>query len=189
MIFSRICALSALAVAFTFTALPARADRDMVQFGSNIVIPQNGSVHDAVCFFCSVDARGPINHDVVVFFGNVHIATLSNHDVVSFFGDVRVDSNAAISHDLVHFFGDVHLGENASIGNDMVLFFGDLKAANTATINGNRVIEPAWLLLIPFLFLAGIIYLFVTLIRNWHERRLMYGYPYPPQPPTPGQHP
>jgi hypothetical protein len=189
MSFSRLSALTAIAVLLTFAAVPARADRDVVQFGSNVIIPADSSAHDVVCFFCSVDARGPVDHDLVVFFGDVHIAKVSNHDVVSFFGDVRVDSNASISHDLVHFFGNVHLGENATVGNDMVLFFGDLKAANSAVVNGNRVIEPAWLLLIPFAILAGFIWLIVTLFRSWQHRNIYYAYPYPPQPPPTSRNP
>ena len=183
--FSRFPAFCIVLVVLALAAVPARADRDIVQFGSNVVVPANSSVHDVVCFFCSVDARGPIDHDLVVFFGNVHIGTQANHDVVSFFGNVRVDDNASITHDLVHFFGDVHLGDNASVGNDMVLIFGDLRAANSSYIIGNRVIEPAWLLLIPLGVLAGIIYLFVAFIRSWRERRMYYPAGYPPPPPPP----
>lgn len=187
MSFSRLLAVSALAAAFALAATPAHADKDFVQFGSNIVIPANSSAHDTVCFFCSVDAQGPIDHDVVVFFGDVNVHKLANHDVVNFFGDVRIDSNAVVSHDLVHFFGDIHMGDNASVGNDMVLFFGDLKAANSAVINGNRVIEPAWLLIIPLGLFAGFIWLVVSLFRSWRERRMYYAQyaPYPPQPPAP----
>ncbi|MDE3201010.1 MAG: hypothetical protein KGN79_08815 [Acidobacteriota bacterium] len=187
MSFSRFPSIFVAAALLALAAIPARADKDVVQFGSQILVPANSSVHDAVCFFCSVDAQGPIDHDVVVFFGDIHVHQLANHDVVNFFGDVRVDSNASISHDLVHFFGDVHLGDNASVGNDMVLFFGDLHAANSATITGNRVIEPAWLLLIPLGLLVGFIWLIVTFFRNWRERRMYYpaGYPPPPPPPPP----
>ena len=54
--------------ALLLAATPARAEKDAVQFGSRIVVPEGQSIHDAVCFFCSVDARGSIDHDVVVFF-------------------------------------------------------------------------------------------------------------------------
>ena len=110
--------------ALLLAATPARADKDAVQFGSNIVVPEGHSVHDAVCFFCSVNATGDIDHDVVVFFGNVHIAKQSKHDVVVFFGTLRADDNAAIGHDVVNFFGSVHLGENVTVGNDVVVMFG-----------------------------------------------------------------
>ena len=68
-------------------ALPAHASKDEVQFGSTIHVPRDGSIHDAVCFFCDVDADGTVEGDIVVFFGDVHIGTAANHDVVNFFGN------------------------------------------------------------------------------------------------------
>lgn len=167
-------------------ALPARADRDQVQFGTNIVVPAGSSVHDAVCFFCSVNAQGPIDHDVVVFFGDIHIAGHANHDVVNFFGTVRADDNASISHDLVSMVGSIRLGENVSVGNDMVAMFGGVHAADSVTVGGNRVVEPFWLLLIPLVIVGGIISLIVNAVRNFRHRQLMAAaYAYQPQQPPP----
>lgn len=178
--------LCLLIAALLLFARPAFANRDQVQFGSNIVVPQDSSVHDAVCFFCSVDAKGPIDHDVVVFFGNVHIASRSNHDVVNFFGNVTVDDHGSIGHDVVNFFGNIRLGEDATVGNDMVAMFGDVHAADSAHIEGNRVIQPAWLLLIPILFFGGIIAVIVNLVRNFRHRQMMAAaYAYSMQPPPP----
>ena len=165
-----------------FAAVPAHADRDEVQFGSNIVVPPGSSVHDAVCFFCSVDGQGTLDHDVVVFFGNVHITGHANHDVVDFFGDVRLDNNATISHDLVSMVGSVHLGENAAIGNDMVAMFGSVYNADSASVGGNRVVQPAWLLMIPLIILGSIVAFIVSLYRSYRRRQMFSGYPYPPPP-------
>lgn len=177
-----------LFAAFAVAAVPARADRDAVQFGSDIVVPQGQSVHDAVCFFCSVRAEGTIDHDVVVFFGNVRIAGHSNHDVVNFFGNVRADDNAAIGHDLVSFFGVIRLGENVSVGGDMVAMFGGVHAADSVNVAGSRVYQPAWLLWIPLMILGGIIALIVSAVRNYRRRQWLAatGYPYPPPPMQPG---
>ncbi len=183
---SRICVrLLFVALVLLFVATPAHADRDRVQFGENIVVPPGDTIHDAVCFFCSVEAQGAIDHDVVVFFGNVHIATRSNHDVVNFFGNVRVDDHGTIEHDVVNFFGNVRLGEDASIGNDVVEMFGDIHAADSAHIDGNRVVQPIWLLLIPLLLVGGIVTLIVNVVRNFRHRQLLAaGYGYPIQPPA-----
>jgi len=180
-----ILACTSLLAALSFAATPAKADRDRVQFGSDVVVPPGESVHDAVCFFCSVNAKGAIDHDVVVFFGDVHIATHSNHDVVNFFGDVRLDDNATISHDVVDFFGTIHLGENTSVGNDMVAMFGTVRSADSASVTGNRVIEPGWLLLIPLLILGGIAALIAGVIRNYRHRQFYAAGYYPPPPPPP----
>jgi hypothetical protein len=175
-----------LLTAFLLAPSPARANRDAVQFGSTIVVGPNETVHDAVCFFCGVDAKGSIDHDVVVFFGNVHIATHSNHDVVVFFGNVRLDPDATVTHDLVNFFGTVHLGENASVGNDMVSMFGSVRTADSASIAGNRVVQPGWVLWIPLIIIGGIVALIVSAVRNYHARQMYAGgYPYPPPPPRP----
>lgn len=180
--------LSALLLfsAFLLAATPARANNDAVQFASNIVVPEGHSIHDAVCFFCNVNAQGIIDHDVVVIFGNVHIAHESRHDVVVIFGGVRVDDDASITHDLVNIFGNVHLGDNASVGNDVVVMFGGLHAADSANIGGNRVAQPIWVFWTPLLILGLIISLIVREIRASHRRRYfaMYGYP-----PMPGQPP
>ena len=167
---------------------PAFANKDAVQFGSNIVVPEGQSVHDAVCFFCSVNAKGDIDHDVVVFFGNVHIAHASRHDVVVFFGSVRAEDDASIGHDVVNFFGSVHLGENVTVGNDLVVMFGGLRAADSANIVGNRVAQPAWLFWTPLIVLGLIITLIVHEVRSRRRREYLaaYGYaPMPPQPPAP----
>lgn len=177
-----------LASALVFAATPAYANKDAVQFGSNIVVPEGQSVHDAVCFFCSVNAKGTIDHDVVVFFGNVHIAQQSSHDVVVFFGSIRVEDDASIGHDAVNFFGTVHLGENATVGNDLVVMFGGLHAADSANVVGNRIAQPFWVFWTPLIVLGLIITLIVHEVRSRRRRDYLaaYGYPQmPPQPPAP----
>lgn len=171
--------------ALLFTATPAHANRDAVQFGSNIVVPEGQSVHDAVCFFCSVNANGDIDHDVVVFFGNVHIAHQSKHDVVVFFGTVRADDDAAIGHDMVNFFGNIRLGENVTVGNDVVVMFGGLRAADSASIAGSSFAQPIWVFWTPLIILGLIITLIVREVRAVHRRRFYAAYGYPPNMPPP----
>ena len=179
--------LSALLVfsALLLTVTPAHANKDAVQFGSSIVVPEGQSVHDAICFFCSVRAKGDIDHDVVVFFGNVHIAHQSRHDVVVFFGSVRADDDAAIGHDVVNFFGNVHLGENVTVGNDLVVMFGGLHAADSANVVGSRIAQPIWVFWTPLLVLGLIITLVVREVRAMHRRRFFAAYGYPPHMPPP----
>lgn len=174
-----------LASALLFAATPAHANKDAVQFGSNIVVPEGQSVHDAVCFFCSVNAKGDIDHDVVVFFGNVHISHQSKHDVVVFFGSVHAEDDASIGHDLVNFFGTVRLGENVTVGNDAVVMFGGLHAAESANIAGNRVAQPIWVFWTPLIVLGLIITLIVHEVRISRRRRYFAAYGYPPVPPHP----
>lgn len=176
-----------LGSALFFAATPARADKDAVQFGSNINVPEGQSVHDAVCFFCSVHAEGNIDHDVVVFFGNVHIAHESKHDVVVFFGSIRAEDDAAIGHDVVNFFGSTHLGDNVSVGGDMVEMFGGLHAADSVQIAGSRVAQPIIVFWTPMIVLGLIIAIIVREVRSARRRQCLaaYGYGYPQYPQGP----
>ena len=170
-----------LAVALAVFALPAHANRDAVQFGSTIHVPRDGSVHDAVCFFCSVEAEGTVEGDIVVFFGDVHIATAANHDVVNFFGEIRADDNAHIGNDMVSMFGFIRLGEDVSVGKDLVAMFGRLRAPDSVNVGGDRVVQPGWVFWGPLLVFAVVIIVVVREFRH-HRRRQYMRYPYPPHP-------
>ncbi|HET7104819.1 MAG TPA: hypothetical protein VFI20_12085 [Terracidiphilus sp.] len=163
-------------------AVPARAAGDTVHFGNSINVPAGESIHDAVCFFCSVRVDGAAEHDIVVFFGSVQISGHAEHDVVNFFGNVWVADDGSIGHDLVNFFGGVRLGENARVGRDMVVMFGDVRSSPTATVGGNSVTQPMWLALIPLAILGLIVVLIVGTIRQWQRRRMLAAYPFPPPP-------
>ena len=156
-------------------ARPAQAEQDIVEFGSTIDIPQTDTIHDAVCFFCSVNVEGTVNGDIVVFFGNVRIDGKANHDVVNFFGNVTTGNDTSIGHDLVNFFGGVRLGQNVTVGQDIVVMFGSLRAAQPASfmIGGSRVVEPAWLFWGPFLAVGLGIYFVVHEFRAYRRRRLL----------------
>ena len=149
-----VCLFTAVFGAFAIPPAPAK---DEVQFGSTIHVPRDASIHDAVCFFCDVDADGTVEGDIVVFFGNVHIATAANHDVVNFFGSVKADDNAHIGQDMVSMFGAIRLGENVTVGKDMVAMFGSLRAADSVTVGGDRVVQPAWIFWGPLFIIALVI--------------------------------
>jgi hypothetical protein len=178
----RLMYLCLLGAALGALALPAYASKDEVQFGSSIRVPRDASIHDAVCFFCDVDAEGTVEGDIVVFFGDVHVGSNANHDVVNFFGTVNADDNAHIGQSVVSMFGSIRLGEDASIGKDLVAMFGGgLSAADSASVGGDRVVEPAWLFWGPLLFIFLLI-IFVTREVRTRRRRAFMHYPIPPRP-------
>lgn len=174
-----VCLLTAALLA---SAVPAFASRDNVQFGSTIHVARDASIHDAVCFFCGVDADGTVEGDIVVFFGNVHIAGNANHDVVNFFGNVTVDNDGTIGQDLVSMFGNVRLGENVNIGKDLVTMFGRLQADSTVTVGGDRVLQPAWVFWGPLIIFAVVIIVVIREIRGYRRRAYLRNYPFPPRP-------
>jgi len=164
-----------------FASAPARAENDAVQFFSNIDVSPDSTVHDAVCFFCSVNAEGKVTGDVVVFFGNVHIAKDAQHDVVNFFGNVTADENASIDHDLVSFFGRIRLGDNVHVGEDLVTMFGTLHTGEGVSVEGDRVVQPAWVFYGPLIFLSLVLILIVREYRAYHRRLFLRGYQFPPR--------
>ncbi|KAA6464867.1 hypothetical protein DYQ86_02615 [Acidobacteria bacterium AB60] len=178
---ARLLYLAVLSAVIAIFASPAHASKDVVQFGSNIEIAPDATVHDTVCFFCSVNDRGSIEGDVVVFFGNVRIDGHANHDVVNFFGDVTASDNSSVGNDLVSFFGRVRLGENVSVGKDMVAMFGAVRTASTVNVGGDRVVQPGWLFWGPFLLLVAVIFVVVREVRAQRRRHFMRGYPFPPR--------
>ncbi len=176
-------AAALLASVLTLSATPAYASRDAVQLGSNINVPVGATVHDAVCFFCSVNVQGAVDGDIVVFFGNVHITGSANHDVVNFFGNVNAEDNSSIGHDLVNFFGVVRLGENVAVGQDMVAMFGGVHAADSVIVGGDRVSYPFFIFFLP-IAIFGIVLIVVVHELRVHRRRQFYArYPSPPMPP------
>jgi hypothetical protein len=176
----RVLALALLCAAFAYPR--ARAESDDVQFFSNIDVPADSTVHDAVCFFCNVNLEGKSTGDVVVFFGNVHVANEAQHDVVNFFGHVTADDNASIDHNLVSFFGGVRLGEDVHVGEDLVTMFGALRAGRGVSVGGDRVVQPAWLFFGPLGFLSLIVILIVREFRAYRRRLYLRGYGFPPYP-------
>jgi hypothetical protein len=174
--------LPLLAAALALAPLSAHASHDAVQFGSNIDVTGDNSIHDAVCFFCSVRADGVVSGDVVVFFGDIHLAGEAHHDVVNFFGTITAADNTVIRGDMVSFFGSVHLGENVSVGKDLVAMFGIMDAPASVSVGHDRVVQPPWVIAFPPLVLVLIIFLIVHEYRSYRRRQLLQSYPFPPHP-------
>ncbi len=174
-------AVCLLAAGMAVAAIPAHADQDAVQFGKDIHVTADSTVHDAVCFFCSVRVEGKVTGDIVVFFGNVHLAGDAQHDVVDFFGKVTAEDNSSIDNSLVSFFGGIRLGENVTVGHDMVALFGGVHAATSSSVGNNRVIEPAWIFFGPVGFLMIIVIVIVREVRTQRRNQRLRGVPFPPR--------
>jgi UDP-3-O-[3-hydroxymyristoyl] glucosamine N-acyltransferase len=178
----RLAILCLLAAAFAACATPARADRDAVQFGSNINVAHDATVHDAVCFFCNANVEGKVQGDIVVIFGNIHLSGEAHHDVVSIFGTVTVGDNVSIKDDLVSIFGGIRVGENVSVGKDMVAIFGSVHVPESVSVGGDRVVQPGWVFGFPLLLTLLVFILVVREYRAHRRRQLLGSYQIPPHP-------
>jgi hypothetical protein len=175
-----ILAICLLGAVFAAAATPAYADRDAVHFFSDIKVAPDATVHDAVCFFCSVHDEGEVQGNLVVFFGGIHIAGKADHDVVNFFGEIHAEDNAEIGNNLVSFFGAIRLGQNVDVGHDMVSMFGFTHVPESVHVGQNRVTMPFMIVIAP-LILVGLIVIFVVYQVRAHRRRQFFGaYNIPP---------
>jgi hypothetical protein len=173
-------AICLLGAALAAAATPAYADRDAVHFFSDIHVDPDATVHDAVCFFCSVENDGEVEGDTVVLFGNIHIAGKADHDVVNFFGEVSADDDSQIGNDLVSFFGEIHLGQSVSVGRDMVSMFGFITAPESVSVGHDRVAMPFFILLAPLVLVGLIVILVVREFRAYRRRQFLNAYNFPP---------
>ena len=142
--------VSLLGAALAAAATPAYANQDAVQFGTNIHVAREATVHDAVCFFCSVNVEG------------------------------EVQDGVSIRQDLVSFFGVIRLGENVSVGKDMVAMFGSVHAPESVTVGKDRVVQSSWILFGPLILVGLIVILIVYEYRAYRRRLLLRGYHLPP---------
>ncbi|QNI34035.1 hypothetical protein H7849_09090 [Alloacidobacterium dinghuense] len=135
----------------------AQASTDRVSFMHDIDISDTDEADDAVCFLCSIRVNGKVNGDAVAFLGGIHV-------------------NGEINGDAVSFLGDVAMGDQSRIGGDCVVFGGPLRRTGNATVNGDTVNFPFIIIMLPFIFVALLIYGVIALFR----RRRYAAYPMPP---------
>jgi hypothetical protein len=140
---------------FVFVTLPAfaRSSEDRAGFGNDITIAEGQTAGDVACMFCDVHVRGDVRGDVAVMFGKVD-----------------VDPGRSISGDVAMLGADLNLGPGASVGGDLALAAGDVNSGPGARVHGSSTVLPGriWLLLpfLPLLFVIGLIWLIVHLVRR-----------------------
>lgn len=153
----------AFALALPGFAKHKHNDNDRASFGSDITVAEGESVGDVACAFCSVHIHGDVTGDVAVAFGSL-----------------TVDSGHTIAGDTAIFMGDLSLGEGATINGDLAILGGEQHVGEGAAVHGSRSVSPrvvgTGILLLPVLFLVGIIWLIVYLVR-----RNRYSFPVYPQ--------
>lgn len=158
--------IAAALLLFVATPPLARSSEDRASVGGDITIPAGETAGDIACVFCSVHVHGDVKGDVAAVLGSV-----------------TVDSGHSIKGDVAVVGGDLTMSDESEVGGDVSVVAGSANLAPNATIHGSRTIFPGrgWLLLpfaallAPLLFLAGVIWLVVYLVRRQR-------YAYPPYP-------
>lgn len=114
---SIVCALFLLLSSAAFAQ-----SRDEVRFGQDVTVPDQQTVHDVVCFLCSVRVDGAAHGDVVVFAGNIYLNGTVHGDVVDFGGRLTLTENASVGRGVVVFGGRLNQNPGSTIGRDTVVF-------------------------------------------------------------------
>jgi hypothetical protein len=116
----RVSAVCAFLLLFASAAFAQ--SRDEVRFGQDVTVPSEQTVHDVVCFLCSVHVDGAVHGDIVVLAGNVYLNGAVHGDVVDFGGHVTLTSVASVGHEVVVFGGRLNQDPASTIGRDTVVF-------------------------------------------------------------------
>jgi hypothetical protein len=161
---SMISRIFAIAV---FSSMAQAQTADRVQVGRDIVVEQSEKVADCVCVACSIHLRGQAAGDAVAIGGKVVLEQDAEvaGDVVAVAGDVRLQGASQVAGDAVAVAGTVRRDAESQVAGDVTSLGG-----------------PGWILLfllLPLLFLGGIVALVIWLIQRSRRSRAAPAAAYP----------
>lgn len=131
---------------------PARHDRDregrgphsgeLVQFGSNALLPEGQSASNVVAILGDAVVDGESRNEVVAVLGSVTVNGSAGREAVAVMGDVVV--NGYVGGEVVAVLGNVQLGPTAVVDGQIVCVGGTVDRAPGAVVNGpiNQVQIP-----------------------------------------------
>ena len=155
-----------LAVLLAFSSLAlAEQSADRVQIGRELVVEPGEKVGDLVCVACSIQIRGQAAGDAVAVAGRIVLEQGAQvaGDVTAVLGDVRLESGTQVAGDVVAVAGTVHRDSQSQVAGDVTSLGG-----------------AGWmllLLLLPLIFLGGIVALIVWLIQRSRRTTPTASYP------------
>jgi len=155
----------AAVLALCSTCAAAEQPGSRVQIGRDIVVQSGERTGDLVCVACSIRVRGQTAGDVVAVAGSIAIESGAQvaGDTVAVVGSIRLDSGAQVAGDITAVAGAVRRNPQAVIAGDVTSMEG-----------------AGWMLLIllvPLLFLGGIVALIVWLVQRSRRAAPVPAYP------------
>jgi hypothetical protein len=143
-----------LAVFFTSVLARADANQDRFQTGRDIRVEADERVGDLTCLNCSIYVRGQVAGDIFTLHGNVVVYQGGQiaGDIAALAGNVRLETGTQVGGDVASIGGSVRRDPGAMVGGDLSSMAG-----------------AGWVLgiiLVPLLFLGGIIALIVWLVQR-----------------------
>src|SRR5580692_8528519 len=95
-------------------------------FGEDIYVASGQQVHNATCFFCSVQVEGDLTGHVFVLFGSLNVSGQVRRDATVIVGNAVVDSQARIGGDTVVLGGNAVYETDESLSGSAYVLGGHL---------------------------------------------------------------
>lgn len=126
-----------------FLALPAAAlaqpGGNRTYFNQDIFVAQGQQIHNAVCFFCSVQVEGDLTGHVLVLFGSLNITGRVNGGAVVVGGNAVIDSQARLEGNAVVVGGNAVYETDESISGNAYVIGGHLSTLGDRAKTTRRV--------------------------------------------------
>jgi len=130
--------------------------------GQDIFVAAGQQVHNATCFFCSVQVEGDLTGHVFVLFGSLNVSGQVRRNATVIVGNAVVDSQARIGGDTVVLGGNAVYESDESLAGSAYVLGGHLSHVSKASgeRRGHRVmVGPLffWLLAVLVLLLLSLV--------------------------------
>ncbi len=116
-------ALRTLALVVTVSGVAlAQGHGNRTYFNQDIFVAQGQEVHNAICFFCSVQVEGELSGRVLVVFGSLNVSGRVEGGAMVIGGNAVLDSQARLGGNAVVIGGNaVYESEESILGNAYVI--------------------------------------------------------------------
>lgn len=111
------------------TAASAREPGSRTYFNQDIFVAQGQQIHNATCWFCSVQVEGDITGNVLVLFGNLNISGHVLGRTIVLGGNTVIDSQARIDGNALVVDGNAVYETDESISGNAWVIGGHLSPA------------------------------------------------------------
>jgi hypothetical protein len=140
------------------SATLAQSPGNRTYIGQDIYIAAGQQVHNATCFFCSVQVEGELTGHAVVLFGNLSVSGWVRRSATILGGNAVIDSQARISGNTVVLGGNAVYETDESISGNAYVLGGHLSKTGGHVSSHRRLsltpVVSLALALVAFLVLA-----------------------------------
>jgi hypothetical protein len=104
--------------------------------GQDIFVASGQQIHNATCFFCSVQVEGDLTGHVFVLFGSVNVSGQVQRSVTVIWGNAVVDSQARIGGNTVVLWGNAVYETDESLSGSAYVLGGHMSHVSKASGEG-----------------------------------------------------